>query len=85
MYAGQTVTFRAQVGGSYSGFTPTGTVSFLDNGVLIASATLQQVMMAMQASLATTLAAGSHTITVTYNGDGHFDTSSTSLTLAVFP
>jgi MYXO-CTERM domain-containing protein len=69
---GQSVTFTATV--TSTAGTPTGTVSFSDNGVILGTATLA----GGTATFATTaLPVGGHSVTVTYSGDTNF-TSSTS-------
>jgi FKBP-type peptidyl-prolyl cis-trans isomerase 2 len=76
---GQTVTFTATVSAVAPSIgTPTGTVTFDDNGVTIGTATLS----GGSATLATsTLTIGTHPITVSYSGDTNF-TGSTSDTLS---
>ncbi|MGJ4947436.1 beta strand repeat-containing protein [Bradyrhizobium sp. HKCCYLS20291] len=76
---GQAVTFTASVapqGGG--GGTPTGTVTFNDNGSPIGTATLAGGAATLTI---TTLTVGSHTITATYGGSALF-TASSSLGLA---
>ena len=75
---GQSVTFTATVSASGPGSgTPTGTVTFLDNGTSIGSGTL----IGGVATLTTTaLAVSSHPITTNYPGDGSFNSSTGSLT-----
>jgi hypothetical protein len=69
---GQSVTFTATV----SGASPTGSVSFDDNGTLLGSGSVS----AGNASLTTsTLAVGSHPITATYGGDPANSASSSSI------
>jgi large repetitive protein len=63
---GQNVTFAAQITGA-GGVIPTGTASFRDNGSLLATSALNSLGAASFSS--TTLAAGSHPITVSYSGD----------------
>jgi hypothetical protein len=72
----QSVTLTATVASTTTG-TPTGSVTFYDNG-----ASLQQVSLSNgSASLTTLLSAGStHTITVTYSGDSNFLGGSASAT-----
>jgi MYXO-CTERM domain-containing protein len=71
---GQPVQLTATVTGT--GTTPTGTVTFLDGGAPIGSATLNG---AGQATLTTsTLAVGSHSLTASYAGDGNFAASTSS-------
>lgn len=65
---GTTVTFTAKVVSSTSG-VPTGTVTFKDGATVLHTTPL----VSGTASFATsTLALGSHTITVVYSGDGNF-------------
>ena len=65
---GQSVTFTATV--TSSGGTPTGTVTFKDGTTTLGSATLNG---SGEAAFSTsTLAAGSHSITASYSGDGDF-------------
>jgi uncharacterized delta-60 repeat protein len=75
---GQPVTFTATVSAVVPGAgTPTGTVTFLDGANPIGSSPLT----AGSATLVVpSLAVGSHTITITYAGDGNFNTSSGALT-----
>ena len=62
---------------------PTGTVTFKEGGVTAGTATLALVNTVQTAKLdLTTLAAGSHTFTATYNGSVDF-TTSTSLSITV--
>ena len=77
---GQSVTFSATV--TASSGTPTGLVTFSDGTNSIGQGTLNPQGVA---SLTTSsLAAGSHSISATYNGDSNFLTStSSSLTLTV--
>ncbi len=72
--AGQTVTFTAAVSAVAPGAgTPTGAVAFRDGATLLATVPL----VGGQASFVTsTLAAGSHSITAAYGGDGNFLPSS---------
>lgn len=75
----QSVTFTAKV--TSSGGTPAGTVSFKDGTTVLATKTLS----GGSATYATAaLAVGTHSITVVYNGNGNFKTStSTALTQTV--
>lgn len=68
--AGQAVTFSANV--TSAGGTPTGTVNFLDGGVMIGSAALAGGAAAFTTSA---LSKGSHTITAVYAGTVGFTTS----------
>jgi hypothetical protein len=77
--SGQSVTFTATVTSSTSG-TPTGAVIFKAGTKALGSATLS----GGKASISTTaLAAGSDTITATYNGSANFTGSSGTLTQVV--
>jgi hypothetical protein len=71
---GQLVTFTATVTpGALVAATPTGTITFLDGGNTIGTGTLIPSGNNGQATLTTSaLAVGSHTITVSYTGDGNF-------------
>lgn len=67
---GQSVTFTATVTSGATGFTPTGTVSFLDGGTPLGSGTLDANG---QATFTTSnLTIGMHTITAVYGGDTNF-------------
>ncbi len=78
---GQSVTFTATVSGS-SG-TPTGTVTFEDNSIMLGTATLD---VNGNASLSTSeLADGIHDITANYSGDDTYEASSAALTQVVNP
>jgi hypothetical protein len=69
---GQSVTYNATVSGSPG--TPTGTVTFYNGGISIGSSSLST----RRASIITSMqAAGTYTITATYNGDSNFASSST--------
>jgi uncharacterized delta-60 repeat protein len=79
--SGQSVTFTATVTTGYSYDTPTGTVSFYDGTTLLGSGTLSTANGVATATFTTAaLAAGTHSITATYNGDAN-DLSSTSAAL----
>lgn len=67
----QSVTFTAAVSGPPG--IPTGTVTFLDNGALLGTATLNASGQATLSS--TTLLVGIHAITVTYSGDTNYSPS----------
>ncbi|HME31507.1 MAG TPA: FG-GAP-like repeat-containing protein, partial [Terriglobales bacterium] len=75
----QLVTFTATVTGAFGG-SPTGTVTFGDNGAPISNCTalpLAPIENASAASCSTaTLAVGGHTIAATYNDDSNFSGSS---------
>jgi hypothetical protein len=74
---GQAVTLRAALTGGYS--TPTGSVTFLDSGQSIGTATLVNGVGSFTTS---TLAVGSHTIQVSYSGNYPSQTS-TSITVTI--
>jgi hypothetical protein len=74
---GQAVTFTASVSATPPGTgTPSGTVDFFDGGVQIGTGTLASGTATVTLS---TLPAGNHAITATYNGDGDFNTSTGAL------
>ena len=76
---GQSVTFTATVTATAPGSgTPTGTVTFKDGGVPLATNALDGTLHAT--FTLNTLSTGSHSITATYNADSNFNTS-TSVTL----
>ena len=77
---GQSVTFTAKVTSTASATIPTGTVSFLDGATSLGTGTLSSGAVATFST--TTLAAGAHSITAVYGGDGTF-ASSTSAAVAV--
>jgi sugar lactone lactonase YvrE len=64
----QTVTLTATVTSAVSSGTPTGTVTFYDNGVALRSAALANG----GASSTAIFASGSHSITASYSGDTNF-------------
>ena len=64
--SGQNVTFTAQINGAVK-VVPTGSISFRDNGTLLATATLDS--SGMGSSTTGALIVGSHTITMSYAGD----------------
>src|SRR5204863_133732 len=71
---GQPVTFTAAVSGPGTAAVPSGTVTFVIDGIPQATVALNA---AGQASFTTSnLAAGTHTVGATYNGDGNFAPSS---------
>ena len=70
---GQSVTFTATVKAVAPGSgTPTGSIRFLDGSNVLGTVTLSGGKAAFKT---TALGAGSHTITVSYTGDGNFVTS----------
>jgi hypothetical protein len=73
---GQTVTFTATVSASVpGGGTPSGTVSFQDNGVTIASS-VSLSATGLATFTTSSLSEGKHTISASYAGDGNFLSSS---------
>src|SRR5208337_3147408 len=72
---GQPLTFTATVTGQMGG-SPTGTVSFTDNGNIVPGCGAVQLVPQANGSVAmcqtSTLTAGSHTIMATYSGDQNF-------------
>ena len=77
---GEPLAFRATVTGA--GATPTGTVTFLDGGATIGSATLSAGVATLDLPW---LATGGHTITAVYGGDSCFDAGEVALALEVTP
>jgi hypothetical protein len=76
---GQQVTFTAFVSPASGSGTPTGTVTFTIDGKAQTPASLRDVNGRDQAVLSTsTLSAGKHTISATYNGDPAFTASAAS-------
>ena len=75
----QTTTLSAVVTAALSG-SPTGTVTFYDNGAPLGSPV---PISGGQAQLSTLLPPGAQTITATYSGDGNFLTSSAATGTAV--
>jgi Bacterial Ig-like domain (group 3) len=81
---GQAATFTATVTPAFSG-TPSGTVTFFDGGTALGTANLSGGVAALPTG-ATTLAAGTHTVSARYNGDSSFVTSTSgALTQSVAP
>ena len=73
---GKLVTFTACVGDSCS-LTPTGTVTFRDGSTILGTCTLDSTGKATWST--SSLAAGSHTITVSYGGCTNFSASSVQI------
>jgi Glycoside hydrolase family 44/Bacterial Ig-like domain (group 3) len=73
--AGSAVTLTAQVAATSGTGTPSGTISFLDSGTTVASATLSNG--SAQVNVAS-LTVGPHTLTATYSGDTNFNSSTSS-------
>lgn len=67
---GSPVTLTVQVTSATSG-TPSGTVSFLDNGIVVGTSAL----VAGQAVVSTTFGPGQHNVTAAYSGDTNFNPS----------
>ncbi len=78
---GHAVTFTDTVSEA-SPWNATGTVSFYDNGVLLAVVTLNQMEQALLTL--SNLSIGSHTITATYSGDANFNSSSATFAETVY-
>jgi Bacterial Ig-like domain (group 3)/Beta-propeller repeat len=76
---GQSVTFTASVTPQFSG-TVKGTVTFYDGAAALKTMALSGGVAKFTTS---TLTAGAHSITATYNGNANFDSSSASLTQTV--
>jgi len=77
---GVPLTFTASVVGS-NGITPTGSVQFFDGSTSLGVANLVSgtaPSASATLALSTPLAAGSHSITATYNGDGNYATFTSS-------
>lgn len=79
---GQSVTFTATVGVTAPGAgSPTGTVTFRDNGVNIGTCAAQAVAANAATCTISSLSVGSHPIIAIYNGDANFTASATSNTV----
>ncbi len=78
---GQPVTFTATVSGPPGAAAPTGTVTFFDRstplGTPVPLATTAGASTAIAALTTSALAAGSHAITATYNGNADYKSSAT--------
>jgi hypothetical protein len=72
---GKAVTFTATVHPSASG-TPTGTITFKDGAATLATVALTGNFASFSSA---TLAAQSHSVTATYNGDAHFAASTSPI------
>ncbi len=84
--SGQLVTFTAGITPGVSGTAPTGTVTFYDGASALGTGSVTQVGGSYYATFSTSsLAAGNHTITALYGGDGNFAGSSAALAYAVDP
>ena len=78
---GQSVTFTATISVTSPGSgTPTGNVTFKDNGVNIGTCAAQTVSAGSATCSITTLGVASHPITAVYNGDSNFNASPASPT-----
>jgi hypothetical protein len=73
---GSSVTFTATITGTSGTSTPTGTVNFLDGTTLLGTATLGASATATFAT--TSLALGTHPISVSYSGDAVFATATST-------
>ena len=79
---GQNITFTATVTSTVSATIPTGTVTFVDGSSSLGTGTLSAGAVATFSTSA--LAAGAHSITAIYQGDGTFASStSTAVTVTV--
>ncbi len=78
-FAGESVTFIAPVDGPTGG-TPTGTVNFLDNGVMIGSGAISSGQAMFTTS---TILAGTHAITAVYPGNASFSSSTSNIVMQV--
>jgi hypothetical protein len=67
---------------SASGVTPTGSVTIKDGGTVLGTATLSAGSATVTIPAAS-LAAGAHTLSVTYDGDGDVNGATTTFTLTV--
>ncbi|MDX6611148.1 MAG: fibronectin-binding autotransporter adhesin [Blastocatellia bacterium] len=74
---GQSVTFTATV--TSTAGTPTGTVTFKDNGVAITGCSNKTLASGQATCVASGLGAGNHPITADYSGDTNFATSTGTL------
>jgi hypothetical protein len=75
VFVGASVTFTAIVNSLTSG-TPTGTVTFLDNGTIVGTSTLNSSALATLNTSA--FVVGTHSITAQYGGDSIFAVSTSS-------
>ncbi len=83
--SGQLATFTAAITPGVAG-EPTGSVTFYDGATALGAGTVSQVDGGYYATFSTSsLAAGNHTITAIYSGDGNFASSSAALSYAVNP
>jgi hypothetical protein len=86
---GSSVTYTATVTPAHGGATPSGPVQFVDNGGGIGSCAAQPLTAAGSSSTATCTvsygAAGSHSVTAVYGGDGNFTGSSSGAQTATVP
>jgi hypothetical protein len=80
---GQSVTFTATVTGVPGGATPTGSVAFRDGSTVLGSGTLVNGTASFTTA---SLAAGSHSLTAVYGGDGNYaGSTSSALTETINP
>jgi uncharacterized protein (TIGR03437 family) len=73
---GQSIVFKATVTGSSSMGSPTGTVSFMDGSVVLATATLNA---GSATSGISTLTTGVHKITAVYSGDSNYGSATSNV------
>jgi hypothetical protein len=76
----QSVTLTATVSSTVNTGTPTGTVSFYDNGSLLGTVALTGSSAALTTSA---LSVGTNSITAKYNGDGSFNAATSSIGVSV--
>ncbi len=77
---GQPVTFTATVNGTNGSGTPTGTVTFTDNGAIVSVSTL---ISGVATFVDSSLTPGSHTIGAQYNGDTTYPSASANYGILV--
>ena len=78
--SGQSVAFTTTIKATAPGAgTPTGTVTFKDNGVALAGSSTVKLANGTASFSITTLAVGSHSITAAYSGDSNFVASTSAV------
>jgi hypothetical protein len=82
---GSGITLTATLKTTFTNVTPTGTVTFTSNGVVLGNAALNQGTAALNYTVSTTSAAGAYPVVATYSGDGNFNqaTATASYSVAV--